>query len=123
MNITINTVNIIKQLSIFLIAIILYLLNRNNLIGDNCFLREQFNDLLCPLVVLSIINYYSLIVIKRKLFIKFLSIIALITFGIVWWEGLYPIINSNSISDYKDVIAYLVGAIIYWILNKVLDKQ
>jgi hypothetical protein len=47
----------------------------------------------------------------------------LITFGIVWWEGLYPIINSNSISDYKDVIAYLVGAIIYWILNKVSDKQ
>ena len=83
------------------------------------FLRGHFNDLLAGVSFLAYTNMilansrYSQYRIQRYNDAIWLMIACGIT-----WEYLFVHFRSNSISDFKDIIAYVLGGCIYILLQR-----
>ena len=106
---------------IFLICILLYLLNililsSINYYELNVFFTGYFNDLLAPLLLFSYINLILSLNNKNVYSIKYLIIIIILCSFI--WEYLIPFFKPTSVTDPIDVICYLTGTIIYWMIHK-----
>lgn len=55
--------------------------------------------------------------------IKKLAYIELLLFGCgLFWELITPLFRKNTVADPWDIIAYMVGGVIYWIITKIYTK-
>ena len=108
-----------------MITIILYLMNQlvfkecfTGLVGYfcNCF----YNDLICQLFFLPYVQIF-LIWAEREIkgYIGFLTVG--MTAGIIW-EFFAPLINAKAVTDMYDLICYLVGVHIYYVITIVEKK-
>ena len=80
------------------------------------FFTGYFNDLICPLFLLSYSNIMLGFVNRRivKLFhILFMCFLC----GLVW-EGIAPLLKENSVADIFDIFCYCVGGVAYWIIQR-----
>lgn len=116
-----------KPINIILMILtsIMYLLNnvifKKITTGDlNLFMVGYFNDLICPLFFLSYCNILLLSIGKE---IKKLYWLLLFSFcvGLVW-EFVAPLLKKTSITDVLDLICYLIGAFLYWLILKIYQK-
>ncbi len=105
------------------IVVGLYILNNSWLkFYTNGMLREfsrcYLNDLMATVVLMGYIN---LLLHTRNQYIYTLKSIEFICFcsGLVW-ELWMPLIKKESVSDINDMICYLLGGVIYWVLYKVV---
>ena len=39
------------------------------------------------------------------------------------WEYVTPLFRKNTVSDIGDIVAYMIGGIVYWLINKILIKR
>ena len=114
------------DLIVILVIAALYLLN-NNIFKQNTtgILREfficYFNDLMAPMFLLAYSNILLGTKGKRLCNIKHILPFCLCA-GCIW-EFLAPIIKQGSVTDPCDIIAYLFGGIIYWIIEKKRAKK
>lgn len=76
-----------------------------------------FNDLICPIFFLSYSNIL-LITIEREINKPFEIILECFLCGIVW-EFFAPIIKDNSTTDLYDILFYIMGGIMYYLLQKI----
>ena len=111
-----------KDITTLLIAGSLYLINNlfiKKLTSGNIqyFFICYFNDILAPLVILPYCNILFEYVNIKLIDFKYIIIFILIC-GFVW-EFLAPFIKENSFCDLFDFIAYITGAAIYWIIQKI----
>lgn len=118
--------NRFENFSIFIISVLLYLLNRFILLNINnftvhYFFSSYFDDLLAPLLLFSYINLLLSIYNKKLYSLKYLIIsILLVSFV---WEYLIVFIKHTSVSDPIDVIFYVLGTIIYWIIHNKWNQK
>ena len=80
-------------------------------------LRNHFNDYLGSIAFLA----YTNIIISHanNKLPKIEKIVPILCCGIVcsvFWEGLMPKVLSYSTADFFDCIAYLFGAMTYWVI-------
>ena len=115
-----------ENFSIFIISVLLYLLNRFIILNINnstihYFFSGYFDDLLAPLLLFSYINILLSFYNKKIYSLKYLIIFILLV-SIVW-EYLIIFIKPTSVSDPIDVIFYILGTLIYWIIHKKWNQK
>lgn len=84
----------------------------------NYFMSCYFNDLVCPFILLS---YTNILFSDTKYQLKKITTIVLYCFvcGLLWE---FASLNPNSVADFNDIICYVSGGIVYWILKYKLVK-
>jgi len=111
----------IENFLIFIICIGLYGLNK--LIFSsiknyklNFFFASYFNDILAPLLLFSYINLL-LSLIETKLYsLKYLILIIIVCSFV--WEYLALFFKPTSVLDPLDIVFYVLGTLIYWLIHK-----
>lgn len=103
------------------IAILIYIINKYILV--NClsgwvgyFCHCHLNDLVCPLFFLG---FSQLMLIWAGCEVKsyrYCMMIGLI--GGIIWEYVAPLINPKAVSDLIDMLCYLVGTTVYYLIMK-----
>ena len=108
-----------KNFSLIIICLLFFLLNtlllKNIDLGIlNSFFRGYFNDLLAPIIFLSFMNILlkNILNIEIKKATYLISITLIISFI---WEYIAIFLKPSSTFDYLDIIAYLIGCLIYYI--------
>lgn len=76
------------------------------------FLCSHFNDLLCPLFLLSYANLLLLTVGREIRQLRWMMLICLVASFV--WEWGAPLIKPHAVADPVDVVCYLLGSMIYW---------
>jgi len=119
-----------KDIAVLLLSLALYCSNRfilkplsqQGIIGN--ILRNHFNDYLGAIVFLA---YTNILVVcagyPAKRINSFIPILCLGLLCAIVWEGLLPLILPYSTADFLDCIAYLLGAITYWVINNAQIKN
>lgn len=118
-----------NRLNIFLLIICTVLALINTIIlkkidlGNlNLIFNGYLNDFLAAILILAYINICISFVNFKIKSLKFLMIIILIIS--FFWEYFAIYIKPNSVFDYLDILAYLIGCIVYWIIiNMILRKN
>lgn len=114
-----------ENFSILLISILLHILNvflfsNINYSIVNYFFTCFFDDLLAPLILFSYINivlsFYNKKLYSLKNLIIFILLVSLV------WEYLIVFIKPTSVSDPFDILFYICGTLIYWIIYKTWIK-
>ena len=105
---------------------ILYLLN-NKLLKHNTtgalrmFLVCYFNDFMAPIFLLAYSNI--LLGTKNMRLGKIKHILPFcLCMGCIW-EFFAPIIKNGSVTDPYDIIAYLLGGGMYWVIEKIRTRK
>ena len=109
------------DLSVIAVVSLLYLTNqsvKNNIdieiIGS--FLRCYFNDLICGIAFPAYCNL--LLRTKNKSLEKLWKIVLLLVICGTVWETIPVIVFNHGVSDIFDIICYIVGGILYYIIQK-----
>ena len=106
-------------------SLLVYFFNKAFLIKSlngniGIFCRSHLNDLFCPLFLLGIVNILFAWVDKEiKSYIGCISFV--MASGCVW-EFFSPLINQKSVTDLWDLLAYFIGANIYFLLFSIEVK-
>lgn len=113
--------NRLENFSIFIICVFLHVLNRFILSNItyyelHYFFSCYFDDLLAPLLLFSYINILLSFYNKKIYSLKYLIIFILMV-SIVW-EYLIIFIKPTSVTDPVDVLFYVFGTLIYWMVHK-----
>ena len=135
---------ILFNVCILEMVVILYTLNnmyiKSNTIGTmNEFFKCYFNDIICPLGLLSSTNLFLLTYVSfcEKIFSISVSFFKKMKYGIyslrliliycvlcgIYWEFIYPIKHKNSTSDIRDVLCYMIGGIGYYNLYNLIKYK
>ena len=80
------------------------------------FLRCYFNDIVGSVAFMSLANIFLLFLGFRGI-TKPLHIEALLLGAGLFWEYGAPLIRSDTVSDPVDILAYLLGGAIYWLVT------
>lgn len=108
------------------VCIILYIINKfiickQESIYCYLFFKNHFNDLLAIVIAISLLNIYCVIEDLKLIDNLFVIILICIFFSVIW-EGVVPKLKVDSVADFKDVLCYFTGGIIYWLLIKIFIK-
>ncbi len=104
------------------VVVVLYLLNNHFLKYNtsgiiNVFFKCYFNDLMAPCFLLAYTNIFLDTIEKRLQKIKQIIPFCLCA-GLVW-EFFTPLIKSSSVTDLFDIVSYLIGGTIYFIIDRI----
>ena len=113
-----HSINILN-LSLIGVSALFYVIN-------NYFLKEVFthfffhwylNDIFGGLMIVAIANTLILLGKQHKLYMDSLKKILFFTFIVgVYWEYVAPLYLASSVTDPWDIVAYMSGGLIYWII-------
>lgn len=111
------------NLTIFIIAILLYVLNQYFFKSLNIWIFTfYFNDLLATIILFSLFN--TIFIVKLTNFYVLFTITLVAAFI---WEYVALFIKIGSVLDFWDIISYLVSFLIYFALityyNNYLDNN
>ncbi|MCR8842711.1 hypothetical protein NQ117_03375 [Paenibacillus sp. SC116] len=103
------------------IAILLYILNNKVMKPslDSYFLNSHFNDVIGGLLIVAFANLVSAVGGQARL--SLYSVWRIISFTFVvglFWEYVTPLYH-RGVSDPWDVIAYMGGGLLYWVLARI----
>lgn len=109
-----------KDLYFFIWPICVYLLNeavksKISIPILGYFLRCHFNDLLGGISFAAYVNF--ILSFSNWTTFRFVKLVHLIIQGVccgIVWEWITPLFINTSTGDFWDVVAYVVGMIIYW---------
>ncbi len=105
---------------------LLYILNRFffKRLYEWGFLHNYLNDVLAGILILSIANVIAVIGKQGRLMITSFVEILFFTFLCgLFWEYVTPLYLSYSVSDYLDVVSYMFGGLLYWIIFKLIKSR
>lgn len=78
------------------------------------FMKCYFNDILGTAGFLLLISIALTFQIKRPIQINILHVVLFTLLCGTFWEYITPLYRSETVSDPLDIIAYLIGALIFW---------
>ena len=82
--------------------------------------KNYFNDVICGCLIIAyanvILNCYKKGANRLN---NLCSIVIFDSICGVFWEYVIPCFREERVSDFNDVIAYVIGGIVYWICYKV----
>ncbi|OBZ10727.1 hypothetical protein A8L34_19350 [Bacillus sp. FJAT-27264] len=114
-----------NRLNIILVAITLgtYGLNRFFLKPhiDLVFLHNYFNDVLAGVLLISSYNIAAhLCNIPKYILVQPERIFFFTLFVGLFWEYVTPLYRNDSASDLGDVLAYICGGLLYWLIIMII---
>lgn len=83
----------------------------------------HFNDFLGGMAFIAYANLLISLVRPEVRFKKLTSMLVFIFLCGLFWEYVAPLFISKSVSDPLDLIAYIAGALAYWLVFKVMSKN
>lgn len=84
------------------------------------FFVGYFNDLICPLFLLSYSNFLLLVVDKELKKLHWILLFMLVC-GCIW-EFVTPLFKPSSVTDILDLVCYICGAFLYWLILFLYNK-
>ncbi|MBU9711383.1 hypothetical protein [Evansella tamaricis] len=103
-----------------------YLLN-NTLLKetfDHNFFYGYFNDIFGGIMIVALANLFICVGKQNNYYLGNLKRILLFTFGVgLFWEYVTPVYNSSSVSDPWDIVAYMTGGGLYWLIDKFFNRK
>lgn len=101
------------------ITIILYTINQiiKSKIPINAirwFMSCYFNDTIGGMTFSA--YYNTVLAFRGKQMSKLWQIELLLFFAGLFWEYVTPIFRANTVSDICDVLAYMIGGVLYWLI-------
>ena len=124
-----------KNIAVAAVTFGMYLINRKvrTMTGAGIlgyFLRCYFNDLIGSITFMALTNIILLILGFREI-VKPVYIEALLLGAGLFWEYVTPLFRRDTVSDPYDILAYLLGGIMYSLViyliqgnkNKIGKKQ
>lgn len=116
----------IENFLIFITCVALYCLNilifsSITYYNLNIFFSSYLNDILAPLLLFSYINLLLSLIDKKLYSLKYLIPIILICSFV--WEYLALFFKPKSVFDLLDILFYVIGTLIYWIVYKYLTSR
>ena len=125
-----NLFNSIKKrpINLILIVVVICLYFFNNIyVKDhtagmvNEFFICYFNDLICPLFFISYSNLLLLTVGREIKRLKWILIFGFVSALI--WEFLAPVLKDGSVTDLIDIVCYMTGTVIYWLILRLFISR
>ena len=115
---------IVLNILIGIASFLLYLINKHYLrmVFYYPFFRFYFNDVLAGIVILA---YSNIVISLSNVKFNLYSLKNIIVFNLViglFWEYVTPLYYSKSTGDPLDVVAYVVGGIVYYLIIKISNK-
>lgn len=111
-----------KKFNITIICITLILYSINQCIKTNIpiepirwFMICYFNDLIGGITFSAYCNFILSLYNKNKM--RLYQIILLMFCCGVFWEYVTPLFRVETVSDPFDILTYIVGGILYWLLS------
>lgn len=95
----------------------------NRWIGAGGFFRDQFDDVLAGVILLSWSNLLARSSPAARLVCSPGGGLAIIAFASVVWELVIPRILPHRTADLLDVLAYIMGALIYLVVRASIRGQ
>lgn len=112
--------NIYKWDMICLITVVvLYLINVYVVDTTNIFMNGYFNDLICPIGVLSFVN--MVLNVFKVRYEKYGECMLFILLCGLFWE--YSSFKDNAVADIWDIVCYEVGTILYCFVQKLCKSE
>ncbi len=108
-----------KNIILISVTVLLYIINqftKNNIQIDEIrwFMTCYFNDTIGGITFMA---YCGIVFENYHIrLIKLWQIILLMTWCGIFWEYITPIFRSDTTSDPLDILAYVCGGIIYWLI-------
>ncbi len=103
---------------IIIICMLMYLCNE--LYFERSFssiwIHGYFNDCLAGIILLSYVQIVFLLFFTKE--ISFTQTIVLVFFSGLYWEFIAPLYRLEAVTDYRDIIAYELGGVICFMINK-----
>lgn len=113
--------NVVKvNVANIIICILMYVCNelylkRNS---SSVWINGYFNDCLAGIILLAYVQIVLLPFFTKK--ISFTQTIVLVFFSGLYWEFIAPLYRREAVTDYRDIIAYEIGGIICFMINKII---
>jgi len=106
---------------VIIVTAVLYCLNRFYLKDHtygwvNYLLKCHFNDFLCGALFTAYSNVF--LNLQKKMLNKLPHILAFCFSAGLVWEFVAPFLRKNSTPDWIDILCYMMGGFVYWILLK-----
>ena len=116
-----------NNIKLGLIVFIIYVLNRFilkslDLPYISYFLKNHFNDFLGGILFCCYVNallFYN----KKKLITNFFLLFSFMLIVSIIWEYIFPLFLKYSTSDMLDIIAYMCGTFLYYLLLNKYNKK
>ena len=111
-----------KDIRIIVIAMIIYTVNRITkaynsipIIGYlcKCYVNDCIGGIVFPAYVNMVLGFYKYSTITNLFHIC----IMMLCCGVVW-ESICPIFLDYSVSDFWDIVAYILGGMLYYLLRR-----
>lgn len=115
---------ILLNIIVGLTSLLLYLLNKYYLriVLYYPFFRFYFNDVLAGIVILA---YSNIVISLSKVKFNLVSFKNIVIFNLLiglFWEYVTPLYYSKSTGDPLDVVAYVLGGIVYYFIIKIFNR-
>ena len=85
------------------------------------FMSCYFNDFIGSITFIAYCNV--ILSFCNKEMTKLSQILLIIFSAGLFWEYVTPLFRKNTVSDIGDIVAYMIGGIVYWLINKILIKR
>ena len=85
------------------------------------FMSCYFNDFIGSITFIAYCNV--ILSFCNKEMTKLWQILLIIFSAGLFWEYVTPLFRKNTVSDIGDIVAYMIGGIVYWLINKILIKR
>lgn len=108
-----------KNVFLILVTIILYIINQSiknkiSIYGIKWFMTCYFNDIIGGITFMAycglVFEHY------HRRMTKLWQIVLLMASCGFFWEYITPLFRPNTISDPWDILAYVCGGFIYWLI-------
>lgn len=105
---------------IIIVCILMYICNEIYLKRSfrSFWIHGYFNDGLAGIILLAYVQIVLLPFFTKK--ISFTQTIVLVFFSGLYWEFIAPLYRREAVTDYRDIIAYEIGGIICFMINKII---
>lgn len=108
-----------KNILIFSGAILFCLLNQKikyHIPNKKWFMTCYFNDIVGGIGFVAYYSYFFDSYKRRSA--ELIEIEILMLFCGIFWEYITPLFRNNTVSDPWDIVAYLSGGFLYWVIIK-----
>ena len=109
----------------FIISVFNEIFLKGGLLGVRwVFFRNHFNDFLAGIILIAytnlILGFYKN---KTIRVLKFRDVMGYMLIVGLFWEFVTPIYWKSSVSDWWDLVSYLCGALVYYVVIKLKMKK
>ncbi|GJM57348.1 hypothetical protein EROP_10410 [Erysipelotrichaceae bacterium OPF54] len=99
-----------------IIGTVIYILTKIGVFTHAGLIVNHGNDFICGYIFSYLVAFLYQLILRNKISIGFLLLAILIASW--YWEIIYPIFDKESISDFYDFIAYIMGFTLYAVINE-----